>query len=425
VVNTSGRVRSRTDRSDRVPNVLYQEDVNGDGLIGTMRQEHPDGEFVIDPKDPRLHVRREADSPGPTYRLLPEGLIHDWDGSEHIHIEGRRYDWNRNWSYDWRPEPEQVGAGDFPFSEVEMRAVAEFLHGHPHIFGVLGYHTGPAAMLRPPSTGSLDDLDPRDDQVMEDLARIGAQETGFPVTPVVKYHTARSRDISLHGHFHDFGYHHLGLYVFEFELGTIFNSAGISTKEILGTRTDKEYEALERRVFSWWDRQEPLEPLFAPWTPFDHPQLGRVEIGGVLYPHWANPTLAHLREIAEGTYRFTLAHVGQHPRVVLEDLTVDRVAASIYRVRVRIANRGKFPTHITNKGKGLRRLRTVRVEFHPMDGVELLSLQGYVDLGHLDGLTDSRLLEWFVACPESIQDLCEVRVLGGTGGNIRERIAKP
>jgi hypothetical protein len=254
---------------------------------------------------------------------------------------------------------------------------------------------------------------------MEDLACIASRETGFSVIPVVQYHTARSRDINLRGHFHDFGYHHLGLYVFEFELGTILNSAGISTEEVLGTRTEQEYEALERRLFAWWDAQEPRPPMFRPWTPCDHPQLGRVEVGGPLYPYWANPTLPHLREISEGTYRFTLEHARRHPRIALEDLAVEAIEGSIYRVRARVANRGEFPTHVTNRGKELRRLRRVRVEFHPAQGVELLSAEGHVDLGHLQGVTDSRTLEWFLSSPEGVQGLCEIRVLGGTGGNVR------
>lgn len=113
-VTTSGRVRSRTDRSQREPNTLYQEDVNGDGLILTMRQEHPDGAFVADPKDPRLLIRRRADAKGPFYRVPPEGYIHAWDGGERIRKGGRSFDWNRNWSYDWRPEPEQGGPATSP-----------------------------------------------------------------------------------------------------------------------------------------------------------------------------------------------------------------------------------------------------------------------------------------------------------------------
>ncbi len=420
-VRTGGSIRSRTDRSRREANTLYQEDVDGDGLILSMRQEHPDGGFVADPEDARLLVRRRADSPGPYYRPFPEGLIHDWDGSENVLVEGRGFDWNRNWSYDWRPEPEQGGSGDYPFSEPEMRSLAEFLHSRSNLFALLGYHTGPAAVLRPPSTGSLEDLDREDDQVMEDLALIGSRETGFPVVPVVRYHDRRARDINLHGHFHDFGYHHLGLFAFEFELGTMLNSAGIPTEEIFAARTEEEREGFMRRVMSWWDAQGQRELLFRPWEPFDHPQLGRVEIGAFRRSCLYNPSLSDLPRIAAGTYRFTLEHAARHPWVTLEGLEVTAVGGPVYRVRARVANRGFFPTYISNKGKSLRRLRPVRVEFRPVKGVDLLSAEGHRDLGHLEGVTGGRLLEWFLSAPEG-GELGEIRVLGGTGGNARETV---
>jgi hypothetical protein len=422
VVTTSGPIRSRTDRSQPEPNTLYPKDVNGDGLILSMRQEHHDGSFAIDPQDARLLIRRKADSEGPFYRVLPEGEIHQWDGTDHISIDGRSFDWNRNWSYDWRPEPEQHGAGDFPFSEPEMRYMAEFIHSRPNLFGALGYHTGPAAVLRPPSTGSENDLDESDVRVMEDLARIGSKHTEFPVVPVVKYHWKRGRDINLRGHFHNFGYHHLGLFVFEFELGIMKNSAGITTEQQFAVETDEDSEEEMRKLMKWWDDQEEREPIYQPWEPFHHPQLGEVEIGGFLRRHMAGPTLRDLARISEGTYKFTLEHARKHPRVVLEDVQADAIGGQVFRIRARVANRGEFPTHVSNKGKNLRRLRPVRLEFHPAEGVELLSAQGHYSLGHLSGVTGSRCLEWFVSAPASRENLCEIRVSGGTGGNVRRLV---
>jgi hypothetical protein len=227
----------------------------------------------------------------------------------------------------------------------------------------------------------------------------------------------------LRGHFHNFGYHHLGLFVFEFEQGTIFNSAGISTDDQLAVRTEQEHEAQIRQVLQWWDEQPAPEPLFADWKPFDHPQLGPVEIGGIRYPNWANPTQADLHRIAKGTYRFTLEHAAKHPWVQLEELSTTAVANGVYRIRARIANRGAFPTHVTNKGKSLKRLRPVRVEFYPSEGVKLLSAQGHLDLGHLSGVTDSRLVEWFVSAPHAPPELCEIRVLGGSGGNVSRTVS--
>jgi len=425
-VTTSGTIRSRTDRSVRESNTLYQEDVDGDGLILTMRQEHPNGQFVADSKDKRLLVRRTADSKPPFYRTLPEGMIHEWDGTDNIKVEGRAFDWNRNWSYDWQPEPAQYGAGDFPFSEPEMRAMADFVFSRDNIFGVLGYHNGPNAVLRPPSTGADADLDAADVKVMQDLAEIGARHTKFPAMPVVKYHRDYQRDVDRRGHFHDFGYHHLGLFVFEFELGVLLNSAGIKTKDdIFAVKSEQEYEALLRKMMAWCDKQVKRTPVFGKWTRFDHPQLGEVEIGGLLKKHLAGPTLDDLKRIALGTYKFTLAHANRHPRVVIEDPQAEAVGGGVYRIRVRVANRGEFPTHVSNKGRELRRLKGVRVDFVPAKGVELLSRVGHHSLGHLAGVTDGRELEWFVSAPGKCRTLCELRVSGGTGGNTAASIAKP
>jgi hypothetical protein len=429
VVATSGSLRSRTDRSTLPPNTLTQQDVDGNGLILQMRQEHPDGNLAVDPQDARLLVQRTHLSAPPFYRVLPEGLVHGWDGGDTIAIEGRSLDWNRNWSYDWRPEPEQGGAGDFPFSEPEMRALAEFIHSRPNLFAVLGYHTGPNAVLRPPSTGADSDIDSGDLATMQELAEIGSAQTGFPVVPVIKYHVNRTgqKDINLRGHFHNFGYHHLGLYVFEFELGTLVNSAGTPTLDVFATRSQQEYEAVMRKVLAWWDQQDPAkrDPVYHPWTPFKHPQLGRVEIGGWLIRHLAGPTLAELRRIAEATYRFTVAHAAYRPLVGIEDVSAECVEGGIWRVRLRVANRGQFPTHITAKGRSLRRLQPVRVEFTAGNGVERLSREGHRILGHLGALTDSRVLEWFLRVPDDTTELCRVVVHAGTGGVCRAQVSRP
>ena len=65
-------------------------------------------------------------------------------------------------------------------------------------------------------------------------------------------------------------------------------------------------------------------------------------------------------------------------------------------------------------------MRPVRVEFHPTEGAKLLSTQGHHSLGHLGGITGSRFLEWFISAPENADVLCEIKVFGGTGGNVKQ-----
>ena len=415
VVTTSGSIRSRTDRADLPPNTLVQKDLDGNGLILQMRQERSDGDQAADPKDKRLLIKRKADSTGPFYKVYPEGEILAWDGSDDIAVEGRSIDWNRQWAFDWRPEPEQHGAGDFPYSEPEMHHLARFVAAHPNLFGILGYHTGPAAMLRPPSAGNDDALDEGDLHKMQDLARVGADLTGLPVVPVHRYCATRSRGANLHGHFPSTGYQHFGLFVFEFELGTMMDSAGMGFDEVMSWETPEQREEGARRLLRWWDKRGRKPELFVPWTPFDHPQLGPVEIGGRVLRRWAGMTMADLKKRAAATYRFTLHHAAQHPRISLEDVETAALGNRIHRIRARVANRGALPTHVSNRGAKLKRLRPVRVELHPSDGVELLSRQAHHTLGHLPGPSGSRPLEWFVRARKRAS--CRIVVRGGTGGN--------
>jgi hypothetical protein len=100
-----------------------------------MRIEDPDGAWRVSDKDPRIMRRREPDDFGGTYyHLISEGIINNWDGFE-VKLAPARWglDLNRNYPNEWAPEGEQKGAGDYPFSEPETRAEAEFWATHRNI----------------------------------------------------------------------------------------------------------------------------------------------------------------------------------------------------------------------------------------------------------------------------------------------------
>ena len=421
-VTTNGACRSRIDTSEKVANTLYQGDMNGDGLILNMRVPNPNGGWARDPKDPRLMVVRTPDTPGPYYDIMPEGSVYKWDGTRNLKYFGRTFDWNRNWSYNWSPEPEQWGAGDFPFSETEMHALGLFIHSHLNLFAILGYHTGTNGVLRPPSSGTDDDVDKWDLKAMHRIAEIASQCTGFPIIPVYDYRYKRlgerAKDTIYHGHFHDFGYRNLGLYVYEFELGTLRNSAGFTSDQIFHTANQQELEDINRATLAWADAQGMHDKVYCDWKEFEHPQLGKVEIGGWISQHLSNPTLHDLKTIAANTYEFTLRHSAFRPQLALEDVSAEAVGGGTYRIQARVVNHGEFPTNISNRGSRLNYHRPVRVEIELPDGVKLLSAEGHKELGHIAGLTGNRLLEWFVSAPENATELMRLKVFGWTGGNI-------
>ncbi len=73
----------------------------------------------------------------------------------------------------------------------------------------------------------------------------------------------------------------------------------------------------------------------------------------------------------------------------------------------------------------MRRLRPVQVGFQASRGVRLLSAQGHVEVGHLAKATGSRALEWFVATDRKTGQLCQIKVMGGTGGNQTVKVRLP
>ncbi|MFO8060142.1 MAG: M14 family metallopeptidase, partial [Bacillota bacterium] len=133
------------------PDGLRVRDVDGDGRILTMRIPDEHGAWKVCREDPRLLTRREpTETGGQYYRLLPEGDLEDYDGAL-IRIQPRKegLDMNRNFPAHWRQEHEQDGAGPYPTSEPEVRAVADFVTRHPNITGGVAFHTYGGVLLRP------------------------------------------------------------------------------------------------------------------------------------------------------------------------------------------------------------------------------------------------------------------------------------
>ncbi len=392
-VTTGGEIRSRREEF-RLPNNLYQHDVDGDGHILSMRVETPDGDMKADDVDPRLMVpRKPTDNEGPFYRVHPEGLIHDYDGGD-FSYHARGHDFNRNWPANWHQEHEQHGAGDYPFSEPEMKALAEFVYSHPSIFAALGFHCGTNAILSPPSSGSETDLDPADREVFRQLSERAAELTGFGPLATIDYRNPKEPSLSLKGHSGDWGYKHMGLYHYEIELGNIYNAAGVTAEEFFNTET-RERSLLDRDALRYHD-EHPEYEIFVDWRDIDHPQLGKVQVGGWKKFWLINPSLDDLRtRIAPGSAQFIVEYAARRPILDIADLEVASFG-DIHRIRARVRNTGAFPTNITQRALTLRSLKPVQIELVLGDDAEMVSRHRHLTIGHLAPHARSPECEWFV-----------------------------
>ena len=373
---------------------LYPEDIDGDGQILDMRIKDPNGPWKCSPKDPRVMRRREIDEEGGEYyHLLTEGLIRNYDGFT-IPVAPPRQglDINRNYPFEWVPEGTQRGSGPYPFSEPETRAEAEFWRTHPNISGFLTYHTTSGVLLRPYSTHPDEQMPPEDLDVFKLIGERGTQITGYP--SVSTYHGFRygPKEVT-HGAMDDYVYDHLGWFGFTTELWDMPTEAGIGPRDFIAWfRWHPEEDDL--KLMRWNDEVMNGE-AFQDWQPFDHPQLGPVEIGGwrdKLYGQ--NVPLKFLVATCEKHARFTLTHAALCPYLSIRHVKVEPQGDDLFRVVAVVENNGFLSTYTSKKALERKIVRPIEVELTLPEGVSIVTGKQHQEVGHLEGRSN-KLWSWF------------------------------
>ena len=382
---------------------LCQHDINGDGLIVQMRIEDPAGEWKVSEEDPRLMVQREPGEVGggPYYRLYREGEVRgEWDGVT-IEIEKPRDgNLNRNYPAGWRPEFRQYGAGDHPLSEPEALATAQFILDHPNIAGMQCYHTHGGLHLRP-SLVEPDNALPRFDRSLYNtIGEMGTELTGYPVISVYEEFTT-DPDQPRVGSLMQWSYDEFGIITFSTELWNPELAAGIANpaKYQIRARSVEDEIALLR-----YNDEHLGGQGFVNWTPFDHPQLGRVEIGGWTHMYtFRNPpplsmaSSEEAKNFLRGTIHtnclFTLKHAACAPLVRIERLDAEPLGADLYKISAVVANHGFLPTYLTQRALEHHAAGAVQLSLESSDGVELIMGSPAQEIGHLAG-RDERTALW-------------------------------
>ncbi|MFO7572063.1 MAG: M14 family metallopeptidase [Gaiellaceae bacterium] len=250
---------------------LHRDDVDGDGRVLFMRMRDPNGSWKPHPDDPRLLTARAPDDlEGDFYRVLPEGTIQNWDGVTipmAPPFEG--LDLNRNWPADWAPEAEQAGAGPFPTSEPEVRALVEAIVARKNVTSYVGYHTFSGVHLRPWSGRSDEDFPVPDLRAFELMGKEATRLTGYPAISIFhdfKYHPK----LVIKGGDVDWVYDHLGAYAWVTEFWSPQRAAGLDGYHFIDWLREHSPED-ELAVLKVADE---LGEGYVDWYPFEHQQLG-------------------------------------------------------------------------------------------------------------------------------------------------------
>ncbi len=374
---------------------LDVEDVDGDGRVLSMRIADPHGTYKKHATEPRLMVPREpGEFGGEYYRVIPEGSLRHYDGlkiSANPNREG--LDLNRNFPGQWRQEVEQSGAGPYPTSEPEVRAMVDFITRHPNIGAAVSFHTHSGVILRPMGTCSDDDMTPEDLWTYKRFSEIGAKLTGYPAISIwhdFKYHPKQVVTGT-----QDWIYEHLGALFWVVEIWSPNKEAGITDYKWIDWYREHPAED-DIKLLKWSDEQCQGQAHVA-WYPFRHPQLGMVELGGWdKMNFWRNPP-PQLREREAARFPAWLMQIGLSlPRLEVLRAEVRALGPDTWRVRFAVANSGYLPAYVTKRALERKTARGTVFKIHLPPGVSLVSGKEREIGAHLEGHAPKTSLHAFL-----------------------------
>lgn len=351
------------------------DDLDGDGFIRQMRKfvGAGKGTHVVDTLDPKGRLMRAVGAGRGDYLLYPEGIDNDRDGRYNEDGVGG-LDLHRNYPYNWRPMAEstgrghtQFGAGEYPLSEPETRAVFLWQMTHPNISVTNSMDTSVPMHLRGPSTCLASEcMFPADLKLVQHYDSVGNSFTNYGLAGDVywTYGTrgqpkGQERPEPLFGHGPDFGYFQMGQVWYGDELWN-----GGREKDYNNDGRIDQYEVLRYNDERFGGRGYQM------WTKVLHPDLGEVEVGGIDPKFWAqNPPAEDLERWARNQAMFNLTMAMDLPKVEITDVQAARVRgtpkdSATHEVKVTVRNTGRIPTALEQA----KRVHMVKPDMLTLEG---------------------------------------------------------
>lgn len=434
-------VRPYDDDGDSLLDEDPPEDLNGDGYITLMRVRDEMGEWKTSPDDPRLMVRRKEDEKG-EWRVYSEGIDNDGDGLFNEDGVGG-LDINRNWPANWQQDYMQRGAGPYALSEPETRAVAEFLLAHRNVTGIVNYHMSGNFVFRPPCKPDIDPVTgeiipfPREDEEIYQIFGRKYSEIVNNEEVVVSYYARNApppRYNALFGMFYDWGLTHYGVISWVPEFGSLVPYCDY----------DRDGRVTELEKLRWND-EEMNGKIFVNWEPYNHPQLGKVEIGGFInkmydpiYKSYINlmcyPGKVYADSLTKHT-KWNLYLVSMSPYVRITEVKVIAGESGYYKIVASVQNQGFLPTYITQYALRNQTAKTVQAKIS-LTGATLVLGNENIDLGHLSGnlhtgrarfvrgnqANSSKTAEWMVKATGKVTPTAVIKAISEKGGTDTKKL---
>ncbi len=153
---------------------------------------------------------------------------------------------------------------------------------------------------------------------------------------------------------------------------------------------------------------------FVDWSPFQHPDLGPVEIGGFLPYAMSNPPAEQLPELGAKHGEFLVELAGMLPRVRIADTKVTAHGGGIFTVTVEVENTGFLPTSL-NQGSRSRAVGPTFVQIQVDDDDILSGADKTPSVGVLAGSGTRESVTWVIRGREGAQ--VEIKLHSQKSGN--------
>ena len=432
-------VRPYDDDGDGLLDEDPPEDLDGDGFILQVRRkvEPGKGTMMIDPDDPSGRLMKRAPAGKGDYIISSEGIDNDGDGR--VNEDGiGGLDLHRNYPENWRPMPgrdltgrgfTQGGAGEYPLSETETRAVFTFLLEHPNVSVGQTMDTSVPMLLHGPSTSRMSEsMFPEDMKIYQYFDAEGKKITGYPNAGdtywdyanlgrgdramramAAEYGFEIPREPEgepLFGHSPDFGYLYYGAVWYGDEL---WNGGRVKDYDGDGQVTD--LEALR------YIDEELHGRYFKPWAKFKHPTLGEVEIGGFNPKFWRqNPPVELLEEWAKKEALFNLFLAQSLPQVKIVSAAIKPVKkeADTFEITALFTNEGFLPTALEMADR-VKIVRPDAALIRLPAGAELAGVRARQDIGHIKQ-NEKKEVRWKIKVKPGTSGEAEVSILSTRGG---------
>lgn len=165
-----------------------------------------------------------------------------------------------------------------------------------------------------------------------------------------------------------------------------------------GRSTQDASDSTDDQWLEWIDKSNDGKG-FVPWTPYNHKQLGEVEIGGFQPYVRVNPPADQIPELAEKHAQFALFLASQFAEISMDEPQIKKLSSQLFELKIKIHNSGQFP-YATAMGQRTTNITPIvlQLKFQDDDSMKLFGGSKRMDLNNLEPGAEKEY-KWVIIAP--------------------------